>query len=181
MPIIPDDKDWTWVLSQPCPECHFDASTLAREAFGDLIRSTAAQWTEILSESPLALRSRVSDDRWSPLEYGCHVRDVFQLFDQRLHLMLTIDGPTYPNWDQDQTAREGHYNDQDPSEVSTQLSAAAAVLAHNFDVVTGNQWERTGHRSDGASFTIDTFGRYLIHDPTHHIYDVEQDLPQLRP
>ena len=24
MPIVPDDKNWTWVLERPCPECGFD-------------------------------------------------------------------------------------------------------------------------------------------------------------
>ena len=28
MPIVPDDKDWTWVLERPCPECGFDAATV---------------------------------------------------------------------------------------------------------------------------------------------------------
>lgn len=36
----------------------------------------------------------------------------------------------------------------------------------------GAQWNRTGNRSDGAHFTIETFGRYFLHDPVHHPYDV---------
>jgi len=38
--------------------------------------------------------------------------------------------------------------------------------------VTGAQWRRTGNRSDGASFTVETFARYFVHDPVHHLYDV---------
>ena len=38
--------------------------------------------------------------------------------------------------------------------------------------MTGGQWQRTGRRSDGASFTVETFARYFIHDPVHHLYDV---------
>ena len=26
--ITPDDKDWTWVLERPCPECGFDTRTI---------------------------------------------------------------------------------------------------------------------------------------------------------
>ena len=29
-----------------------------------------------------------------------------------------------------------------------------------------------GVRSDGVAFTVDTFGRYFIHDPVHHLDDV---------
>jgi hypothetical protein len=38
--------------------------------------------------------------------------------------------------------------------------------------VTGDQWQRTGNRSDGARFTVETFARYFAHDPVHHLYDV---------
>jgi len=31
---------------------------------------------------------------------------------------------------------------------------------------------RTGRRSDGAEFTVDTFARYFVHDPIHHLHDV---------
>ena len=30
--IVPDDKDWTWVLQRECPECGFDASSLPPES-----------------------------------------------------------------------------------------------------------------------------------------------------
>jgi hypothetical protein len=43
--------------------------------------------------------------------------------------------------------------------------------------VTGAQWERTGRRSDGARFTVETFARYFIHDPVHHLYDVTGQRP----
>lgn len=26
--IVPDDKDWTWVLERPCPECGFDTAAI---------------------------------------------------------------------------------------------------------------------------------------------------------
>jgi hypothetical protein len=29
-----------------------------------------------------------------------------------------------------------------------------------------------GFRSDGAQFTVESFGRYLLHDPIHHLWDV---------
>ena len=41
-----------------------------------------------------------------------------------------------------------------------------------FGTVTGPLWERPGRRSDGARFTVETFARYFIHDPVHHLYDV---------
>jgi hypothetical protein len=48
----------------------------------------------------------------------------------------------------------------------------AQVIANHFQGVTGDEWQRTGNRSDGARFTVETFARYFIHDPVHHLYDV---------
>ena len=178
MPIGPDDKDWTWVLERPCPECTFDVSDLPRAHVAPLVRSCAQKWTAVLNAPPPRLKARPGDDRWSPLEYACHVRDVFRLYDERLALMLDEDDPTFANWDQDETALEHHYRDQDAHAVAAQLRAAALALANRFDGVHGDQWDRPGRRSDGASFTIETFGRYMIHDPIHHLYDVGAGLPE---
>lgn len=175
MPIVPDTKDWTWVLSGPCPECGFDASSLPKDQIVPLIGTNARAWRTVLEQPPTLLRRRRSDDRWSPLEYGCHVRDVFRLYGERLHLMLTVDNPTYPNWDQDSTAVDDRYNVQDPAGVASQLVTAADALVASFETVEGAAWERRGTRSDGATFTVDSFGRYMVHDPIHHLHDVTVD------
>jgi hypothetical protein len=177
MAITPDTKDWTWVIERPCPECGFDANTFAPADVGELIRANAARWPALLGRADVA--TRPSPDRWSALEYGCHVRDVFRLYDYRLGLMLEQDDPAYPNWDQDVTAVEERYGEQDPAVVVHGLDAAAHELADHFDAVHGDQWQRTGTRSDGARFTVETFARYLVHDPVHHVYDVESGYVQI--
>jgi hypothetical protein len=165
--IIPDAKDWTWVLRRPCPECGLDTSSFAREEIPAMILANAAAWPARLAAPGAARRAR--PDQWSALEYGCHVRDVLRLYDYRLILMLTEDDPLYPNWDQDETALAGRYNDQDPAAVTAELLAA---LAARFAAVAGGQWARPGRRGDGAAFTVETFARYFVHDPVHHLYDV---------
>jgi Mycothiol maleylpyruvate isomerase N-terminal domain len=94
------------------------------------------------------------------------------VFDERLLRMLREDDPLFPNWDQDATAVAERYGEQDPENVAAELQGAASALAGRFDNVTDEEWERTGRRSDGAQFTIESFGRYLVHDPLHHLYDV---------
>ena len=86
--------------------------------------------------------------------------------------MLTQDDPLYPNWNQDETAAEGHYNEQDPATVSRELVDAGLALADAFDTVPADAWARPGRRSDGARFTVSSFAKYLVHDPTHHLWDV---------
>jgi DinB superfamily len=184
MPIVPDTKDWTWVLQRPCPECGFEAAAFPRRQVSQLIRDNAVAWRELLGavlsrgESE-ALRQRPSDDRWSGLEYACHVRDVFRIYDYRLGLMLTQDDPTFPNWDQDESAVTERYNEQDPATVTDELVAAAETLAGSFDGVGEGAWGRTGSRSDGAHFTVESFARYMVHDPIHHLVDVQQGLDRV--
>jgi len=115
---------------------------------------------------------------WSPLEYGCHVRDVFRKFDERLALMLAKDDPKFENWDQDRTALEDDYPSQLPSEVASELRIAADVLAGRFGTVSSEQWVRRGHRSDGSVFTVESIARYLMHDPVHHLWDVGAEIPE---
>lgn len=171
MTITPDDKDWTWVLQQPCPDCGFDARSLDVRTTGAAVRSNATAWPAVLERAEA--RSRPDDQTWSALEYACHVRDVFTRFDQRLQMMLDQDDPLFPNWDQDTTAVDDRYGEQDPAVVAEQLVAAGEALATRFDAVTGDQWQRPGRRSDGASFTVDSFARYFLHDPVHHLWDVK--------
>jgi hypothetical protein len=168
--IVPDDKDWTWVLTKSCPECGFDATAIEATDVAGMIPTNANSWQTVLQRTDV--RVRPTADIWSPLEYACHVRDVFDLYNLRLHLMLDEDAPTFANWNQDVTAVEQRYGAQNPVAVAIELNSASERLAASFGEVRADQWHRTGLRSDGAHFTIDSFARYLIHDPIHHLHDV---------
>ncbi|MBV8087320.1 MAG: DinB family protein [Chloroflexi bacterium] len=178
MSIQPDTKNWTWVLDRPCPECGFDGSVFPCRRVADALAENAAAWPPILA-SPL-VRQRPSDHTWSALEYGCHVRDVFRIFDVRLNLMLTERDPLFANWDQDQTAVDEHYDAQDPAKVATALEEAGEKLVASFRSVPDDAWSRPGRRSDGSAFTVDTFARYLLHDPVHHLWDVRRGFELIR-
>jgi len=168
--ITPDNKDWTWVLVQPCPECGFDPAAYPRATFAQKVRDNALVWHAVLHRADVRLRP--ADDVWSPLEYGCHIRDVYRIMGGRLALMLDHDNPTFPNWDQDETAREDAYDTQDPAVVSIELVEAATALAGRIDGVTGEQWLRPGTRSNGSPFTVESLIRYALHDVVHHLVDV---------
>lgn len=120
----------------------------------------------------VAAAERPSPRVWSPLEYACHVRDVFALACIRTDLMLEQDDPAYPNWDQDETAITDHYAAQDPDVATAQLAEEAERFAAVLARVPDDAWERTGRRGDGARFTVESFARYLVHDPIHHLTDV---------
>lgn len=171
----PDDADWTWVLERPCPDCGFDARAVERSQLGAKFRANAAAWRQVLGAGDRVLVRPPGDEvRWSALEYGAHVRDVYARFGERVELMLKKQDPQFANWDQDVTALEERYWEQDPGKVSYALAVNAGKLADTYDRVGGDEWDRTGRRSDGSVFTIETLGLYCLHDPVHHLWDVEQ-------
>lgn len=171
--IVPDDKDWTWVLDRPCPECGFDASRCAASTVPSLVRQNASTWRRLFADGEIRA-GRPDDATWSSLEYACHVRDVFRRYDQRIQLMQREDDPLFPNWDQDASAVDDRYDEQDAETVLEDLSAAAEAIAGRIEAIEDQTWGRPGRRSDGASFTIDTITRYMIHDPIHHVWDVSR-------
>lgn len=172
MPILPDTKNWTWVVERPCPECGLDASAIPFRALPDLLRANARDWPDVLRRADA--RERPDDATWSPLEYGAHVRDVFTVFDGRFRLMLEQDDPTFENWDQDATAEQERYREQDPERVATELLAAGETIARTLEAVPEHAMGRTALRTDGSRFTVESLGRYLLHDPVHHLHDVSR-------
>jgi len=182
-----DEKDWTWVVRETCPECGFDASTVGPDRIADEVLRLTAPWASVLEREDVTVRP--APQTWSPLEYGCHVRDVCRVFDGRTHLMLDVDEPTFANWDQDGAAVEGRYHEQDPAQVAVDLADAAATWAATYRTVGADQWDRAGLRSNGSDlskgddplgpprrtqphFTVTTLGRYGLHDLAHHLVDV---------
>ena len=109
---------------------------------------------------------------WSALEYGCHVRDVHRIFNDRVRLMLSEDEPRFANWDQDATAIEDDYGSQDPAVVATELVDAPRPWPTPTQHVPADAWTRRGLRSNGSEFTIATISIYHLHDIVHHAYDV---------
>jgi hypothetical protein len=173
----PDAKNWTWVLERPCRECGYDVSAIERDRIPTRLRANAAAWRSALSRGDIvSVRPPSAPDRgpvWSALEYGAHVRDVYQVFTERIERMLREDDPSFANWDQDRAAIDRQYDREDPSRVSYALAVGAGKLADMLDRVSGRQWQRKG-RSVESAFTVESLAYYVLHDPIHHLWDVER-------
>ena len=105
-------------MNDCCAECGFTYGTTARVELPARLRAFAAPYRRQLARAIDGLRRRPAADVWSPLEYACHVRDVFTLYEERLALMLREDGPQYANWDQDASAIAERYAEQDATIVA---------------------------------------------------------------
>jgi hypothetical protein len=165
-----DDKDWTFVLDRPCPECGFVAAEVDVTDLPGLVVAATAPWAQVLAGPNATVRP--APLVWSPLEYACHVRDVLRVFRGRVELIRTQDDPVFPNWDQDATAIESRYAEQDPAAVAAELQDAAGAIAAAWASVGDQEWNRPGTRSNGSTFTLASLGSYFLHDISHHLHDV---------
>jgi hypothetical protein len=143
---------------------------VAGPQIGARLRLNGARWPAVCARADAS--TRPEPGTWSPLEYACHVRDVCTVFDVRVKLMLSQEGPQLDTWNQNVAAAAGGYRAQDPATLSAELSAAVQAAAASFDAVGEGGWRRTGRRSSTMVFTVETLGRYLPHDLTHHLHDV---------
>jgi SAM-dependent methyltransferase len=168
--LEPDSKDWTWVLERPCEECGLDVAAVERHDLPHEFRANAQVWLALLADPDAAERTR--PDRWSTLEYACHVHDVHQVFHDRVSTMLVEDTPHFENWDQDETALDKRYDSQMPSIVGPTLVASAYAVGDLYASIPPLSWHRRGIRSDGSEFTVESLGRYHLHDVVHHLHDV---------
>ncbi len=175
----PDTKDWTWVLDTRCPDCHFEASSVPADELAGRFTDNAAAWVVVLAGPGATVRPEPRV--WSALEYACHVRDVHRVFADRVDRMLGEDSPQFANWDQDETALEQRYDLQDPAVVAPELLDSAARAAQRYAAVAGAAWERPGLRSDGSRFTVESLGRYHLHDVVHHLHDLARTRPGAPP
>jgi hypothetical protein len=170
VPPIRDDKDWTWVLDRRCPECGFDAAMVARSTIAGRLRASTPRWQAALLGPDVT--QRPAPGIWSVLEYACHVRDVHTIFGARARLIQERPDPLFDNWDQDVTALEKRYWEADPADVSVEVEVQAQAAARAFDDLDDDRWTRAGRRSNGSVFTMETLGRYYLHDVEHHLHDI---------
>ncbi len=168
-PARPDTRDWTFVVTEPCPQCGFrpgqpHATIAAR------LRASVPRWQEVLARPDVAIRPE--PDVWSALEYAGHVLDLSRVFTVRVEQMRSQDRPTFRDWDGEQAAVEGDYNARDPRSVAADQAIVANRAAELFDGLPEGAWNRTGLRGDGKLFTIAGLADYWLHEVEHHLADV---------
>lgn len=171
--IVPDQKNWTFVLDSLCPECEYDVRSVSLRDVIEQLSHGVERYVKVL-DRPQA-RVRTNPARWSDQEYVTHVAHMLVIMNQRLDLMLTKDEPTFPNWDQDLAAEQGNYNALEPMDVISQLREAAKNYANKLDAIPASSYSRRGLRSNGSAFTVQTLNQYAWHDFVHHLWDLESD------
>jgi DinB superfamily len=163
---------------ETCADCGFAFSALSTPEIAPALLAQAFRYFELLTTGdPDRLRTRPAPDVWSPLEYSCHLRDVFLVQETRIH-RCAEDQPDFVSMRGEERVSEDRYNDQDLSVVASQIHSAAATLARTLAALDETAWTRTGlyHWPTTELRTVDWIGRHTLHESVHHFSDIERQL-----
>jgi hypothetical protein len=103
-----------------CDECGFTYPDHGPLSLSTEIRDLGVRDAAVLNDPAVdetRLNARSSPDVWSPVEYGCHVRDVLLAQRERLLLALVEDEPTFAPIYRNQRVDLVRYRGEAPGQV----------------------------------------------------------------
>jgi len=158
-----------------CDECGFSYASVAEGALPGRLREFGGRYAAALDEIAQP-RRRPAEHVWSPLEYTCHVRDVFRVQRERLTLALAVDGPEFASMGRDERVVADAYNQQDPAVVLAELADAASDLAADFSTLGRPELARTGIYPWPVpqTRTLLWLGQHTVHEGEHHLRDLRR-------
>jgi hypothetical protein len=167
-----------------CPECGFDYESTSLEAAGARIRVETNSIGQLLVGGPDgAINRRPEPGVWSPLEYGCHVRDVLLAQRERTLLALIEINPSFVPMYRDQRAVVANYAAEAVDDVSAQLGMAAELFVRLLEGLSDDQRARPC-RYNFPEPTQRNVGWLLVHtahEVVHHADDIRKGLERTQP
>ena len=117
-------------------------------------------------------------DTWSPLEYGCHLRDVLLVQRERVLLVRRETSPVVVPMGRDERVEHDGYTAQDPADVAIQLGHAGKLLANVLTQLSPADWDRTMlyNYPEPAERSIGWLATHTHHEVVHHLGDVTSQL-----
>ncbi len=124
---------------------------------------------------------RRDPDRWSPLEYACHVRDLLLVQRERVLEARRTERPSFSPMGRDERVLHDGYATQDPVDVARQLDDAARMLANVLRRLDQLDWERTVlyNFPVPTERTLRWVAVHTVHEVHHHLLDVRRQMEPL--
>jgi len=167
------------VIVDRCEECGYDYDLAAATTAADDIRAGVAELAGLLTATaPRRLAQRTAPQRWSPLEYSCHVRDVLLTQRERVLLARRVDVPSVVPMGRDERLAHEGYAEQEPAEVAEELTMAARLLANVLHRLDTPDWELRliYNWPQRTERTLRWVAANTLHDVRHHLMDVHRQL-----
>jgi S-DNA-T family DNA segregation ATPase FtsK/SpoIIIE len=162
-----------------CDDCGFTYADHSRPGIAQEIHDLAGRYRSVLTDAAIdetRLRIRPAPGVWSPVEYGCHVRDVLLAQRERLLLALVEDEPTFVPIYRDQRAALARYSDEASGQVASEITLAAELLAWVLIGLAGPDWQRTCVYTypEPSVRTLLWLAQHTLHEGEHHLKDIER-------
>jgi hypothetical protein len=162
-----------------CDECGFDYDLAEAPTAGPAITDGVAELADVLGNGAADLRTRRTPGTWSPLEYGCHVRDVLIVQRERVLAARRVDCPTFDPMGRDERVDHDGYSEQDPEHVVLELTEAAYLYANDLARLTPEDWDRRSamyNYPTRQERTLRWMARHTLNEVRHHLLDVRRQL-----
>ena len=156
-----------------CEECGFEYVLAdAEKASAEILVGVTG--LNALLEVGQELTERREPSTWSPLEYGCHMRDVLLVQRERVLAARRTDTPAFDPMGRDERVEHDGYAAQDPADVVRQLADAAAMFANVLDRIPSADWERTVIYNYPKTWerSLRWVAVHTVHEVQHHLHDV---------
>ncbi len=155
------------------PTWGYDESAFA--SAGDVITTASERIAEIVRSQGANLRVRPEPDRWSSLEYACHVRDVLLIQRERVLKALRGHGDEVLPMGRDDRVVDDGYNEQQPVNVALQVEQAAVLLVDLLQRLRPSDWDlEVAYLFPEASRrTLRWVAVHTAHEATHHLHDID--------
>jgi hypothetical protein len=162
-----------------CPECGFTYDLGEASVAGRMIWEGIADVVAILRRHAVVdLRTRRQASVWSPLEYGCHLRDVLLIQRERVLAARRTDRPDCPPMGRDERVDHDGYAEQESEDVARQLTDAAQMFSHVLDRLGTSDWTRSViyHYPKPRERSLQWVAVHTVHEVHHHLLDIRRQL-----
>jgi hypothetical protein len=161
-----------------CDDCGFEYDEGDAPAAASAIVEGAGELAALLSDPVADLRTRRDPQTWSPLEYGCHMRDVLLVQRERVLAARRTERPSFDPMGRDERVEHDGYAEQDAGDVARQLTDAAHLFANDLSRLDPRDWERTVMYNYPKWFerSLRWVAVHTVHEVRHHLLDVRRQL-----
>ncbi|MGH3972352.1 MAG: DinB family protein [Pseudonocardiaceae bacterium] len=162
-----------------CPQCGFTYDLGEASVAGRVIREVIADVVAILRRHAVVdLRTRRQPNAWSPLEYGCHPRDVLLVQRERVLAARRTDRPDRPPMGRDERVDHDGYAEQESEDVARQLTDAAQMFFNVLDRLGTSDWTRSViyNYPEPRERSLRWVAVHTVHEVHHHLLDIRRQL-----
>jgi DinB superfamily len=165
-------------MTDRCADCGFTYDLNQSPTAAQDIPERVAEIAAILRDRDVDLISRRRPGVWSPLEYGCHLRDVLLVQRERVLAARRMNRADCPPLGRDERVAHDGYAEQEPGDVARQLADAAQLLANVLVRLAPDDWDRTVvyHYPETCERSLRWVAIHTLHEAQHHLLDIRRQV-----